>query len=290
MSYLVTVTFLWAFSFSFIGVYLSGQVDSTFAVFIRIFFASLVFLPFTKFKNIPNGLRLKIMCIGAVQIGIMYLFYYNSFLYLSVPEILLFTIFTPFYVTLIYDILHKRFTYLYLISAAIAVLGAYIIRYDNINEGFLFGFLLVQGSNICFALGQSAYKYVLESHKDINQKEIFGYFHFGALIVGTIALLLFGDFSKMSPNLTQWGVLIWLGFIASGAGYFMWNKGATLVDSGVLGIMNNALIPAGLIVNLLFWGKETDFTKLIIGSFIIVFALLLHTYFIKIQKRKLEKS
>ncbi len=73
----------------------------------------------------------------------------------------------------------------------------------------------------------------------------------------------------MSPNLTQWGVLIWLGFIASGAGYFMWNKGATMVDAGVLGIMNNALIPAGLIVNIVFWGKDENFTKLIVGSIVI---------------------
>lgn len=286
MSYLVIVTLLWAFSFSFIGVYLSGQIDSFFAVFIRILFAAIVFLPFTKFKGVQNKLKLQVMSIGIIQIGLMYLFYYNSFLYLSVPEILLFTIFTPFYVTLIYDIFHKRFSSLYLISAALAVFGAYIIRYDNINEGFLLGFLLMQGANICFALGQSGYKYILEGYENINQKEIFGYFHFGALIIGTIALLFLGDFSKMSPNLTQWGVLIWLGFIASGAGYFMWNKGATMVDAGVLGIMNNALIPAGLIVNIVFWGKDENFTKLIIGSIVILFSLWLHSYFIKIVNKK----
>jgi carboxylate/amino acid/amine transporter len=226
------------------------------------------------------------MLIGMVQIGIMYLFYYNAFLYLSVPEILLFTIFTPFYVTLIYDILHRRFSFLYLISAAIAVFGAYVIRYDNINEGFWFGFLLIQGANICFALGQSGYKYVLENYKEINQKDVFGYFHFGALIIGTIALMLFGDFNKMSPDLTQWGVLIWLGFVASGVGYFMWNKGSTMVDAGVLAIMNNALIPAGLIVNIVFWGKDENFTKLIVGSIIILFSLWVHSHIIKIVDKK----
>ena len=38
----------------------------------------------------------------------------------------------------------------------------------------------------------------------------------------------------------QWSVLVWLGVVASGLGYFMWNYGATQVDAGTLGIMNNA--------------------------------------------------
>jgi drug/metabolite transporter (DMT)-like permease len=34
-------------------------------------------------------------------------------------------------------------------------------------------------------------------------------------------------------------ILVWLGVVASGLGYFMWNYGATQVDAGTLGIMNN---------------------------------------------------
>ncbi len=50
MPYLVLVTCIWAFSFSFIGVYLAGQVDSYFAVLTRTFLAALVFVPFLKKK------------------------------------------------------------------------------------------------------------------------------------------------------------------------------------------------------------------------------------------------
>ena len=50
MSYLAGVTVLWAFSFSLIGVYLAGQVDSYFAVLMRIGLAALVFLPFLRPK------------------------------------------------------------------------------------------------------------------------------------------------------------------------------------------------------------------------------------------------
>ena len=56
-------------------------------------------------------------------------------------------------------------------------------------------------------------------------------------------------------------------------GYFLWNFGATKVNTGVLAVMNNALIPAGLLVNLLIWNRETDLSRIIIGSSIMGLAL-----------------
>jgi len=277
MRLLTLVTFIWAFSFSLIGVYLAGKLDSYFAVLIRVALASLIFLPFTNF-SLPTHFKLKIMGIGVIQIGLMYLFFYKSFLFLSVPEVLLFTIFTPIYVTIIYDLLKGTFNPLYIATAALAVLGAYVIKSSQINPGFFTGFMMVQGANICFALGQVLYKKLLEDKalRDIKQSTIFGYFHFGALAISTAAFLLFGNMEKITPDATQWAVLIWLGVVASGLGYFLWNRGATQVDAGILAIMNNAVVPLGLIVNLLLWGKEINYTHLLIGGGLILLALYLH--------------
>lgn len=285
MQYLVLVTILWAFSFSLIGEVLAGEVDSYFAVLIRVVLASLVFLPFTKFRGIQTKLKLKIILIGTVQIGLMYIFLYKSFLFLSVPEVVLFTVFTPIYVTLFYDGFKSQFKPLYLISTGLAVFGAYIIRYQNISEDFITGFLMVQAASICFALGQSAYKKVMESHKEIEHRDIFGYFHFGALIVSVISFVLFANPEKLSPSLIQWSVLIWLGVMASGLGYFLWNKGACLVDSGILAIMNNALVPVGLLVNLIIWEKTSNYFLLFLGSLVIGFSLYLHYYFMKLYDK-----
>jgi len=286
MNYLILMTIIWAFSFSFIGELLAGYVDSYFAVLIRVLLASLIFLPLTKFRGIQLELKLKLMLIGTIQIGLMYIFFYKSFLFLSVPEVLLFTIFTPIYVTLIYDGLKGQFKPLYLVSTGVAVLGAYIIRYHNIDGDFIVGFMMVQGANICFAIGQSSYKKLMESHPNIKQSEVFGYFHFGALIISIIAFVLFANPEKLSPTLIQWGVLFWLGIVASGIGYFLWNKGACKVDAGVLAIMNNVLIPAGLIVNIFIWGKQINYTLLFYGSLVIALSLWLHKYFMKIYEKK----
>ncbi len=117
MGYLVGVTILWAFSFSLIGVYLAGQVDSYFAVMIRIVLAALVFLPVLRPRLLQGRQRLALMALGAVQLGVMYIFFYQSFLLLSVPEVLLFTVLTPLYIALLDDALFRRFTPFHLLTA-----------------------------------------------------------------------------------------------------------------------------------------------------------------------------
>ncbi len=72
------------------------------------------------------------------------------------PGILLFTVMTPLYVTLIYDLLRRqRLRWGYALSALLAVLGAAIIRYDQLSEHFWWGLALVQAANICLPLGKS---------------------------------------------------------------------------------------------------------------------------------------
>lgn len=278
MAYLWIVTALWAFSFSLIGVYLAGQVDSYFAVFSRIFLACLVFLPVIAWRRVPPGLAVKLMAIGGIQLGVMYLFFYNAFIFLTVPEVLLFTVFTPIYITLLYDLFRRRFTVWYLATAALAVFGAGMIRYNPLSQSFLIGFFLVQGANICFALGQVAYKHLIERRQKTNQENppqyaVFGFFYMGALVASFIGLLIWGDLDKLPTTGMQWGILLWLGIASSGLGYFLWNKGATIVDSGALAIMNNALVPAGLLVNLLIWNQDVDVLRLFSGGALILAAL-----------------
>ncbi|MEM5512614.1 carboxylate/amino acid/amine transporter [Pseudoalteromonas sp. AS84] len=275
MRYLFAVTLLWAFSFSLIGVYLAGQVDAWFSVLIRIALATLVFLPFLKLKHTPKPLALKLMLIGAIQLGVMYSFYYHSFLFLTVPEVLLFTVMTPLYITLLNDALNRRFNPRFFIVALIAVIGAVTIRYENLNSNFIIGLLLVQGANISFAVGQVTYKRLMNSNQ-LDDKTVFGWFFIGALIIATICYALFGNSNKLPTTSTQWSILIYLGVVASGLGYFMWNKGATLVNVGALAVMNNLLIPAGIIVNVLIWNRDADIVRLSIGAAIMLGALLVN--------------
>ena len=124
MPYLLIVTAIWAFSFSLIGEYLAGHVDSYFAVLTRIVIAGLLFVPLTRWRGHAPAFVRGMLLIGALQFGITYVCLYLSFSVLTVPEVLLFTILTPLHVTLIEDALNRRFNPWALVAAAVAVLGA----------------------------------------------------------------------------------------------------------------------------------------------------------------------
>ncbi len=273
MRWLIVVTLLWAFSFSLIGEFLAGQVDGYLAVFTRMLLAFLVFAPFLKPSRINRNIQLKLMAIGAIQIGVMYLLFYHSFLYLTVPEVLLFTIFTPVYVTLIDDVLFTRsFHFRWVMPALLSVLGAAIIRYQSLSSDFLTGLLLIQGANLCFAFGQVAYKRLMLP-PNLPQHNLFGWFFLGALIITLCSALILSNWQKMPSTITHYSVLLWLGLVASGAGYFLWNKGTRQVNTGQLATMNNALIPAGLLVNLTIWQKELNWPPFLIGGAIIILSI-----------------
>lgn len=264
------ITLLWAFSFSLIGVYLAADVDAYIAVLIRMLLATLLLLPFFRWRGMGLSYAIKLCVIGAVQIGVMYMLLYHAFIYLSVAEVLLFTIFTPLYITLIDEWLlnRKPIALRWWLAVLLSVIGAAIIRYEQVDSGFLIGFLLIQGANLAFAAGQVAYKRMA---KDNSASQIAHYalFFFGALLVSAFAALLFADWSRQPSSAVHWGVLLWLGLVASGIGYLGWSMASKKVNIAQLATMNNMLIPAGLLVNFLFWGAQLAWLPLLIGGAVI---------------------
>ena len=252
MPYLVLVTVLWAFSFSLIGEYLAGQVDSDFAVLVRVVIATAVFIPFTRWRGLPVRLLAGFWLAGALQFGITYLCLYRSFNVLTVPEVLLFTVLTPIYVTLLDDGLAKRFNPWGLFAALVAVTGGIIIRFKNIEGEYLIGFLLLQIANATFAAGQVLCRQLLKRYPtEQPMHRFFCHFFLGALVLTIPSFLLFGDTGRLPQTITQWGVLVWMGLFATALGMFWWIKGSIQVDAGTLAVMNELHVPAGLLVNLL---------------------------------------
>ena len=276
MALLIITTILWAFSFSLIGEYLAGSVDSYFSVLMRVGLAALVFLPFLRTRGQSLQTVLLYMLVGAMQLGIMYLFSFRAYIYLSVSEFLLFTVLTPLYITLIYDLLsRRRLRWGYLLSAALAVIGAAIIRYDKVSDHFWTGLMFVQLANISFAIGIVGYKRLMET-RPMPQRNAFAWIYMAAAVVAVAAWFMLGNPQKLPTTTVQWGILVWLGVVASGLGYFMWNYGATQVDAGTLGIMNNVHVPAGLLVNLAIWQQQPHWPSFLIGGAVILASLWVH--------------
>ena len=277
MPYLVTVNLLWAFSFSLIGEYLAGRVDSDFAVLVRVAIAALVFIPFTRWRGLPLRLLGGLWLAGALQFGVTYLCLYRSFSVLTVPEVLLFTVLTPIYVTLLDDALARRFNPWALVAALVAVGGGVAIRFQPLEGDYLWGFLLLQLANATFAAGQVLCRHLLARHPlDVPLYRFFGHFFLGALVLALPSWVIFGNPARLPHTAVQWGVLVWMGLFATALGMFWWVKGSTRVDAGALAVMNELHVPLGLLVNLLIWNRDADLKKIALGGGVILLSLALN--------------
>ncbi len=273
MYLLLGVTLIWSFSFSLIGEFLAGRVDPYVAVGCRMLLALLLFTPWLMRKRTPVKQAFALAGIGAIQLGLMYLLLYHSFLYLTVAEVLLFTILTPVYVTL-FDQLWRgqRIGIYWLGPALLAVLGALIIRFKLPSTDFWLGLALVQGANVCFAFGQVAYRQ-LTLGNSLQQSQSFGWFFVGASAVSAIGCLAFADWQKVPTTTNDWLILLWLGLVASGLGYWLWNAGARQVNADQLAVMNNLLIPTGLLVNVMLWQHTVNWWQFSVGTLLILLSL-----------------
>jgi carboxylate/amino acid/amine transporter len=285
--YLLLVSFIWAFSFGLIKGNLTG-LDSNFVAFCRMFVSLLIFLPFLKFAKTKWKFNIKLAFIGALQFGIMYITYIAAFKTLKAFEVALFTIFTPIYVTLIEDAMKKKFNPLYLLTAAAAVAGTWIIQGQALlSQEFLSGFLLVQVSNLCFAFGQVYYRRTMAQEPAVRDIDVFGFLYLGAFILTLASTLVFVPLSSISLTAKQIWTLVYLGAVASGISFFLWNIGARKVNAGALAIFNDLKIPLAVAVSLLVFREETNLVNLLIGGGIVAAALVLNEVFTRAHARKL---
>ncbi len=278
MKYLIAVSLIWAFSFGLIKTCLIGSlsgVDPTFVAWARMVIALPIFLPFLRWRRLPGPIAIRLVLIGVVQYGVMYISYLQAYRYLEAYQVALFTIFTPLYVTLINDIHTRRFRPGRLGGAGLAVIGAAVITYQNTSmKGILIGFCLMQLSNLCFAYGQIEYKRLRPSFSHLKDHQVYGLLYLGAAVVTAAATTLTGGWGSIAAlDLRQIGTLLYLGLLASGLCFFWWNKGAVLTNAGTLAVFNNLKIPLAVAVSLLVFGEGANLLRLIAGGAIILIAI-----------------
>jgi len=273
MYYLIIVSVIWAFSFGLIKGQLA-DLDTHFVSFARLLLSFVFFLPFLRLKLFRQKGLEKLLLIGVVQFGLMYILYINAYPFLQAWQIALFTILTPLYVALIADLLERRFRPLYLLAALLAIAGAAVLVFREWQQTqMLSGFLLVQASNICFAFGQIYYKRVRPAFGMFKDKELFVFLYAGAVFVAGINSALMTPWTDIDLQANHIYTLLYLGVIASGLCFFLWNLGATKTNAGVLAVMNNLKIPLGVLFALLFFGESADLLRLLIGSLLMLGAL-----------------
>ena len=279
MIYLAIVSAIWAFSFGLIGNALSG-VDSFFTATIRLGCATLLFLPFLRAKEIVRIDRVRLVLIGAIQFGVMYACYMRAFQYLPSHLVAIFSILTPVYVVIVHDLRQRTLSSRYLIAALLSVLGAAAIKAKTIPTGdFWIGFGLMQAAGIAFAYGQVAYRDWKRNNPQTKDRSVFALLAMGGTACAGIAVVLLSDWSTLEVKADQWKSILYLGFVASGLGFFLWNKGAAKSSPGTLAVFNNAVVPLAVLCSLFVFGESQSIDmengiRLALGSTLILGALL----------------
>ncbi len=263
---LFTAHIIWAFSFGLIKTHLSNLEPGFISAF-RLLVALLIFLPFFKTQN--KSMTLKLLGLGAIQFGLMYVFYLYSFHYLKAYEVALFTVTTPLLVVLFSSMLEKKMSFMFFLMAFLSSASCALLIYKpiaSINVGLVF----VTLSNICFALAQVFYQHLFKFKTDLQAH--FSHLFLGGFLMCLIFLLV--QFKPLQwPTIKQTAVLFYLGVVASGIGFFLFNKGATRVSTGVLSVFNNIKIPMGVLTSLIFFNERPSFTFLILTLLIFVFSI-----------------
>ena len=268
MFYLIGVSLLWAFSFGLIKGQLTG-LDATAVAVVRLGCAAVVFLPFFRPSSITRMQGATFAIVGAIQFGLMYVLYLAAFRHLQAYEVAMFTILTPIYVILLDGALEGQIQRHAIVAAGLAVIGAGILQWrSGISPNGMIGFGLMQGSNLCFAAGQIAYKRLRIRVPKVSDASLFGWLYGGGLVATAVASVFMTEWSDFHPSTIQWRTMIFLGLIASGLGFFGWNVGATKVSASTLAVFNNLKIPLAVTVALLVFQETADLPRLLIcGAF-----------------------
>ena len=258
MLYLTIVSILWSFSFGIIKFGLTG-VDSIFISFFRSLIAFIFFSSLTLYNIKKFSFDTIFVIIGAIQFGLMYVFYIQSYQYLPAYLIATFTITTPIFVVLFSQALMKEsFSKNGILSVILVLIGSLMMRFNLANPlDYWFGFILIQCANMFFASGQIMFKKWHTKNSDQDIVHNFSQMFFGATIVTSLFYFQTMDVKNIlsTTNLLS---LIFLGICSTGIGFLLWNIGATKVSNTRLAIMNNVVIPLAVLNSFFIFGEDIN--------------------------------
>ena len=273
---LIAVSIIWAFSFGLIKGKLVG-LDSGLVASIRLILCFLCFLPFIL-KVSQNTVRLRLMLLGVIQFGIMYLAYIKSYQYLPGYLVAVFSIFTPFYVIALNIVFDKQYRdsktlAVSLLAVVVSILGAATIVFKSPEEdAYLTGFLILQLANIAFAVGQWTYQRWADQTSNAGNMS---WMYLGGALFASLMTFPQLNWGQVEVTNEQVGVLLYLGIVASGLCFYLWNSGSKQVSPATLAVMNNGYIPIAVIASIVLFSETADITRLLIGGSLIALSIVI---------------
>jgi drug/metabolite transporter (DMT)-like permease len=285
---LVLASLLWAPSFPLIK---QLGIDPDLLSALRLVLAAVAFVSWrgsgTDHGPLGSGRRVRLLALGAVQLGLMYLLVHRAYDDLQGHEVALATMLTPLWVATIDGALERRLRWRPFAAAALACAAALVLARLDVGDrsgrseasALTRGFLLVQAANVCFALGQVVYRR-MDRSAPLPHVTAFRWLYLGAALVAVSAapfLVSEGALSAVAARPAgDLAVLLYLGLVPTALGFHLWNRGATRVSAGVLAAANDLKVPLAVAVALMPPFREpADPVRLVTATVLISAALWL---------------
>ena len=271
MIWIISASLIWAFSFGLIKSK-TAAIDPYVLGVARTGIAALFFLPWFLRESkiaIPRRTYVQAAICGFIQIGLMYGPYLLSFRYLKAHEVALSTMTTPIIMAVFIKMINREINWRLFAAVLLATAGGMLASGGSFSgmEGF-HGFILVQLSNLLFATGLILWNRWISDVEAQQPKLMFPFF--AGAFLASILLAIFLAKNLRPYTQDEWLLFAYLGVVASGIGFFLWNKGALKVSAGVLSAANNLKLPIAILVSLTVFGESADLIKLISGTALIV--------------------
>jgi len=224
-------------------------------------------------------LRAGLVALGGVQLGLMYLLLHQSYAHLAGHEVALFTVLTPLWVTVLDGVAARSLRVRPLLAALLASGGSLFLCRLELRPEALSGFLLVQGANLCFALGTVLYRR-LDLAAPLPHALASRWIYLGGALVASIAALVLVPRSAVDELLARplgtHLALLYLGLVPTALGFHLWNRGASRVSAGTLAAANQVKVPLAVLVALAPpFNESADLARLAAASAVIAAALVL---------------
>jgi len=135
-------------------------------------------------------------------------------------------------------------------------------------------------AGIAFAYGQVAYRDWKRNNPQTNDRSVFALLAMGGTACAGMSCVIFSDLNSLSVQPDQWKAILYLGCVASGLGFFLWNKGASVSNPGTLAAFNNEVVPLAVLFSLFLFGEANhldteSLIRLIVGTMLIGTAVFL---------------
>jgi drug/metabolite transporter (DMT)-like permease len=215
--------------------------------------------------------------IGVFEFALTYLLYTAALSFLPSGVIGALTLLTPIYIFIgSWLVGLEEAKPRALLAVCVSILGAYLcIPFGVWSEslsGGLWGVILINISNACFALGN-----IIINKLSIQYRWDDDHTYRGLLIGGLIAFIcmLIDPASRHLPDLSfqAWLLPLYLGVVATGIGFFLWNKGVNDASANMAGVMGNLKAPFAIM-----WGSVLLSEPMNWSTWVGVFLLLTAIY------------